>query len=112
MNSNNFDTKNPNSTGIFWNSYKSTCKSPFPSTFDDQYFSKIWSGLFKCPYDPEEDPSLVSKVGMFVRYFYMSSNHTTYQGASVLNMSRLIDPKFTNYIILHGFTDGVQPGGM
>ncbi|XP_055306471.1 phospholipase A1 VesT1.02-like [Sitodiplosis mosellana] len=98
----------PAVSGIFF--LGSKCKSPFPSTFDYQYFGRIWSGLFKCPYDPEEDPSLVSKIGMFVRYFYMTSGQTTYQETSVFDMSQLINPNYPNFIIMHGFTDGVKPG--
>lgn len=98
-------------TGLFFFP-ANKCKSPFPSTFDNQYFSKLWSGLFKCPYDPEDDPSLVSKVGMFVRYFYMTTGESTYQKVSVLNMTQLINPNYPNFIIIHGFTDGVRPGGI
>lgn len=96
--------------GLFW--FGNKCKSPFSSTFDDQYFGRIWSGLFKCPYDPEEDPTLVSKIGMFVRYFYMTSGQTTYQESSVFDMAQLINPDYPVFIILHGFTDGVKPGGI
>ena len=53
----------------------------------------------------------MSKIGMFVRYFYMKSGQETYQETSVLDMTQLINPNYTNFIIVHGFTDGVRPGG-
>lgn len=88
------------------------CSSPFATNYNKQYFSQLWSGLFKCDYDPDEDPSLVSKVGSFIRYFYMTGDQTTYQEVSVSDMSQRINSDYKNYIIMHGFTDGVKPGGI
>lgn len=95
--------------GLF---FRQKCDSPFPSSLNKIWLKNVWSGLFKCIYDPDEDPSLVSKVGIFVKFFYITNGQNgTYQEVSVLNMNHVINANFSNYIILHGFTDGVKVGG-
>ncbi|XP_031635016.1 phospholipase A1-like [Contarinia nasturtii] len=85
------------------------CQSPFSSSPKKHFFAQLWGGLFRCDYDPDEDQSLISKVGLFVRYYYITSGQTTYSEVSELDMGQLINPNYTNYIILHGFADGVEP---
>lgn len=88
------------------------CAPPFSSSPNKQFFAQLWAGLFRCDYDPDDDPSLVSNVGLFVRYFYIGSGQTTYEEVSELDMTQRINSSYTNYIILHGFADGVQPDGL
>lgn len=92
--------------GIF--NFNKKCNPPFPGT-DDQFFKKLWQGFFKCRYEPSENPNL--KIADFVRYFYIESGQTTFKEVLVWEMPEMINPNNLNYIIIHGFNDGVRVGG-
>lgn len=87
------------------------CKSPFQSYSTDTYFKGILTGIFKCPYNPIKNLLSPESIGTFVRYFYMTSGQETYEEVMASDMNQLIDPNYPNYIIIHGFKDGVRSGG-
>lgn len=89
-------------------SFKNKCQSPFHKSADDP-LGKILQGFFKCPYEPTENPNL--PIDNFVRFFFIQSGQTDFRVASVDDVANSINPNFTNFILIHGYTDGVQAGG-
>lgn len=84
---------------------------PFATNNDNYYWNRMWNGLFKCPYRSTYDGNLVSTIGNFVRYFYIKHGQTHAIEASVLDMNYWLNPGGSNFIIVHGFNDGVRKGG-
>lgn len=98
-------------SGLFFDLFKPKlkCVSPFGTSPDDTNLAKIIQGFFKCPYEPSENPNL--SVDDFVRFFYIQSGQNGYNIASSADIATMINKNNTNYILIHGYTDGFQFGG-
>lgn len=98
-------------SGLFFNLFKPVkkCDSPFGTNPDDTNLARIVRGFFRCPYEPSVNPNL--SVENFVRFFYIQSGQTGLNVVSAADITQLINKNYTNYILIHGYTDGVRPGG-
>lgn len=88
-------------------SLKKKCVSPFGQ--NDDPLGKILQGFFKCPYEPTENPNFT--IDNFVRFFFIQSGQADFHVASIDDVANSINPNFSNFILIHGYTDGFQPGG-
>lgn len=89
---------------------KKKCESPFRKSPDDPNLKNIWNGFFRCPYEPSANPNII--VDDFVQFYYIQSGQESYSVGSVSEIISLVNPSYSNFIILHGFNDGVRFDGM
>lgn len=98
-------------SGFLFNLFKpkKNCEPPFNTSQDDNILENVWQGFFKCPYEPTENPN--ATVEDFVRFFYIQSGQYEYSVASVAEITNMINQNYSNYLLVHGFNDGVRTGG-
>lgn len=102
----------PAVSGILSNFFnlKRRCESPFLKSANDSNLRRILKGFFKCPYEPSANPNL--KIEDFVQIFYIQSGQNYFSVNSISDITELINPNYPNFILIHGFNDEVQFGGM
>lgn len=91
---------------------KSTkCDPPFaPAPSIEGSLRKIWHGFWSCPYEPTANPG--QTIDNFIRYFYIESGQPQYTQGLASDIAKLINKNNSNFIITHGFNDGVKIGGI
>lgn len=90
---------------------KPACDAPFakaPSL--EGSLKKIWQGFWSCPYEPSANPG--QTIDNFIRYFYIENGQSQYTEGSATDIAKLINKNNSNFIITHGFNDGVRIGGI
>lgn len=89
---------------------KSACDAPFATAPSiEGSLRKIWRGFWSCPYEPSANPG--QTIDNFIRYFYIENGQPQYTQGSTVEIGKLINKNNSNFIITHGFNDGVRIGG-
>lgn len=102
----------PSASGFLFGLFdpKPKCDAPFATSISiEASLKKIWHGFWSCPYEPTANPG--QKIDKFIRYFYIKNGEAQYSMGSTIEIAKIIDQNNSNFIITHGFNDGVRIGG-
>lgn len=102
----------PSTSGFLFGLFdpKPKCDAPFSTSVSlETSLKKMWHGFWSCPYEPTAYSG--QKIDNFIRYFYIENGQAQYTVGSTIEIAQIINKNNANFIITHGFNDGVRIGG-